>query len=194
MARHRLRIQTLMFGLLIAVAGPNMADSPREMRDKTNAKKQAFLDRLPLTSLCKAEQAGGVLIPPGEQGWRSGSFEIEPQDHFTVTIQTIGQLPPNEQPTCEAQAQALVHDGVERQRQLDNGSLLCVRRVYQDEGRLPQLLACQLRTLLTQPTHLRCKNHDPILDPDGFFVAPNMQAVVTLPQAVMTQGSCRPVN
>jgi hypothetical protein len=50
-----------MFGLLIAVAGPNMADSPREMRDKTNAKKQAFLDRLPLTSLCKAEQAGALV-------------------------------------------------------------------------------------------------------------------------------------
>jgi hypothetical protein len=45
--------------------------------------------------------------------------------------------------------------------------------------------------LLTQPTHLRCRNFDPILDPDGVFVAPHLMMVVTLPQAVMTKGTCQ---
>jgi hypothetical protein len=45
--------------------------------------------------------------------------------------------------------------------------------------------------LLTQPTHLRCKNLDPILDPDGIYVAPNLLTVMTLPQAVMTKGTCQ---
>jgi hypothetical protein len=39
--------------------------------------------------------------------------------------------------------------------------------------------------------HLRCTNLDPIIDPDGVFVSPNFMAVMTLPQAVMTKGTCQ---
>ena len=177
--------------LLLGHGEVALAESPREMRDKADAKKQAFLKRLPLTSHCRAENAGGVLVPPGETKWTSGAFEVEEKDHFVVTISTIAQLPAPDRPTCESQAMYLVAESVERDRQLENGSLLCMTRVYHDAGRLPQLTACQLRTLLTQPSHLRCKNWDPILDPDGLFVAPNLMAVVTLPQAVMTQGRCK---
>ncbi|MFM1827263.1 MAG: hypothetical protein RLY67_644 [Pseudomonadota bacterium] len=184
-------VLALIAATVFSVGQAAHAESPREMRDKVEAKKKAFLKRLPLTSQCTAENAGGVLVPPGETKWTSGSFEVEEKDHFVVTISTIAQLPAPDRPTCEAQAMVLVTESVERDRQLENGSLLCMKRVYQDAGRLPQLTACQLRTLLTQPSHLRCKNWDPILDPDGVFVAPNLMAVVTLPQAVMTQGRCK---
>ncbi len=168
-----------------------MAESPREQADKRDVKRQEFLKRLPLESRCKAEVAGGVVKPEGAEKWVAGTFEVEAQDDFRVRISMIEQLPMQEQATCEAQARLIEYDDVKRSKELDEGHLLCMERVYNDKGRLPQLLACRLSTLLTQPLHLRCRNLDPILDPDGMFVAPNLLTVVTLPQAVMTKGSCQ---
>lgn len=168
-----------------------MAESPREQADKRDVKRQEFLKRLPLESRCKAEVAGGVVKPEGAEKWVAGTFEVEAQDDFRVRISMIEQLPMQEQATCEAQARLIEYDDVKRSKELDEGHLLCMERVYNDKGRLPQLLACRLSTLLTQPLHLRCRNLDPILDPDSMFVAPNLLTVVTLPQAVMTKGSCQ---
>lgn len=167
------------------------AQGSREQSDKRDVKRQEFVKRLPLESNCKAEVAGGVLIPPGEKNWKSGSFEVEAQDDFRVRISLISQLSDEQQETCEVQARALEYDDVKRANELEDGHLLCVRRVYKDPNRVPQMLACRLSTLLTQPLHLRCKNLDPILDPDGMFVAPNHLTVVTLPQAVMIKGTCQ---
>ena len=168
-----------------------MAESPREQADKRDVNRQEFLKRLPLESRCKAEVAGGVVKPEGAEKWVAGTFEVEAQDDFRVRISMIEQLPMQEQATCEAQARLIEYDDVKRSKELDEGHLLCMERVYNDKGRLPQLLACRLSTLLTQPLHLRCRNLDPILDPDSMFVAPNLLTVVTLPQAVMTKGSCQ---
>jgi len=165
-------------------------DVARQERDRVEQKKQAFLARLPMTSLCSAETAGGVLVPPGEKQWKAGAFEVESLDHFAVTISQAHQLSNGDRATCINQAAHLVPEPVERDRQIENGSLVCMLRTYQDMNRLPQMTACQVRSLLTQPTHLRCRNHDPILDPEGLFFAPNIQAVVSLPQAVVTQGRC----
>ncbi|MBM3374540.1 MAG: hypothetical protein FJY35_00395 [Betaproteobacteria bacterium] len=168
----------------------SVQDSPREIRDRADMKKNAFIARLPLVTHCKAQVAAGVLRPEGQASWSAGEFEVEPQDHFVFSVFLRAQLPESDRPSCESQAEALVPSSVERNRRFDDGSLLCVKRVYQDAARLPQTLACELRFLLTQPTHLRCKNLDPILDPDGIFVSPNLMMVMTLPQAVMTQGLC----
>lgn len=176
---------------LIASGQSARAQGGRELADKQDLKKQEFLRRLPLESKCKAEVAGGVLKPEGEAGWKSGPFEVEAEDDFRVTIAMHAQIPPRDQEICDAQARALEHDDVKRSLELESGSILCMQRIYNDPGRLPQLLACQLSSLLTQPTHLRCKNLDPILDPDGVYVAPHLKAVVTLPQAVMTKGTCQ---
>jgi hypothetical protein len=173
------------------ISGATIADSPREQADKRDVKRQEFLKRLPLESRCKAEVAGGVLKPPGSEKWTSGSFEVEPQDDFRVKISMIEQLPIQERSTCEAQARLIEYDDVKRAKEFEDGHLLCMERVYNDKGRLPQLTACRLSALLTQPLHLRCRNLDPILDPDGMFVAPNLLTVVTLPQAVMTKGTCQ---
>jgi hypothetical protein len=178
-----------LFALLVCSAA--IAESPREQADKRDVKRQEFLKRLPLESRCKAEVAGGVIKPEGSQRWVAGSFEVEPQDDFRARISTIDQLPLHERVTCEAQARLLEYDDIKRARELDDGHLLCMERVYNDAGRLPQMTACRLSALLTQPLHLRCRNLDPILDPDGMFVAPNLLTVVTLPQAVMTKGTCQ---
>lgn len=167
------------------------AQGSREQSDKRDVLRQDFLKRLPLESTCKAELAGGVLVPEGEKDWKSGSFEVEAQDDFRVRISLIEQLDEEDQRTCEVQARALEYDDAKRINELEQGHLLCMRRVYQDPRRLPQTLACRLSTLLTQPLHLRCKNLDPILDPDGIFVSPSLMAVVTLPQAVMIKGRCQ---
>lgn len=167
------------------------AQGSREQNDKRDVKRQEFVKRLPLESACKAEVAGGVLLPPGEKKWTSGPFEVEAQDDFRVRISLMEQLGDEDQRTCEAQARALEFDDAKRALELEQGHLLCMRRVYQDPNRLPQMLACRLSTLLTQPLHLRCKNLDPILDPDGMFVAPSLLTVVTLPQAVIFKGSCQ---
>lgn len=184
----------LSLAALAPQSGVLAQDIARQERDRVEQKKRAFLEQLPLTSLCNAETAGGVLVPPGETQWKAGPFEVEPLDHFAVTISQAHQLEDADRAICTNQAAHLVPDPVERSRQLDNGSLVCMQRTYQDLKRFPQMIACQVRSLLTQPTHLRCKNHDPILDPEGLFFAPNIQAVVTLPQAVMTQGRCRVVQ
>lgn len=168
-----------------------MAQGPRELADKQDLKKQEFLRRLPLESACKAEVAAGVLKPEGQPQWTSGPFEVEAQDDFRVTIAMLEQIPPRDQETCEAQARALEYDDIQRTLELEKGGIVCMRRVYNDPGRLPQVLACRVSALLTQPTHLRCKNLDPILDPDGIFVAPSLVTVVTLAQAVMTKGTCQ---
>ncbi len=180
-----------VFLAAVFLSGAAYADSPREQADKRDVKRQDFLKRLPLESRCKAEVAGGVLKPPGSEKWVSGSFEVEPQDDFRVRITKIEQLPIEEQATCEAQARLIEYDDIKRMKELEDGHLLCMQRVYNDKGRLPQLTACRLSALLTQPLHLRCRNLDPILDPDGMFVAPNLLTVVTLPQAVMTKGTCQ---
>jgi hypothetical protein len=174
------------------IALPNAsAQGAREQADKRDVKKQEFLKRLPLETRCKAEVAGGVVKPEGENKWKSGPFEVEAEDDFRATIAMIDQLPRDEQEVCEVQARGLEYDDVQRARYLDDGWIVCMKRVYNDRGRLPQLLACRVSALLTQPTHLRCKNLDPILDPDGIFVAPNHLTVMTLPQAVMTKGTCQ---
>ena len=180
-----------VFLAAVLASGMAMAESPREQADKRDVKRQEFLKRLPLESRCKAEVAGGVVKPEGAEKWVAGTFEVEAQDDFRVRISMIEQLPMQEQATCEAQARLIEYDDVKRSKELDEGHLLCMERVYNDKGRLPQLLACRLSTLLTQPLHLRCRNLDPILDPDSMFVAPNLLTVVTLPQAVMTKGSCQ---
>jgi hypothetical protein len=179
--------------LLVAVDGfaPVMAQGTREQADKRDVKRQEFLKRLPLESRCKAEVAGGVVKPDGAQKWSSGPFEVEAQDDFVVTIAQLHQIPRFDQETCEAQARALEYDDTKRTKEFEDGHLVCMRRVYNDKGRLPQVLACRVSALLTQPTHLRCKNLDPILDPDGIFVAPSLITVMTLPQAVMTKGVCQ---
>ncbi len=187
-----MRFRSFLAGLIaVLICGAAFAESPREQADKRDVKRQDFLKRLPLESRCKAEVAGGVLKPPGSEKWVAGSFEVEPQDDFRVRISKIEQLPIQERATCEAQARLIEYDDVKRSREFEDGHLLCMERVYNDKGRLPQLTACRLSTLLTQPLHLRCRNLDPILDPDGMFVAPNLLTVVTLPQAAMTKGTCQ---
>lgn len=188
--------QKLSFFLLVSAVilggvSSALAQGAREQADKRDVKKQEFLKRLPLESRCKAEVAAGVVRPDGESKWRAGPFEVEAEDDFRVRIVMINQLSPEEQQVCEAQAQGLEYDDVQRTRYLEDGSIVCMKRVYNDRGRLPQLLACRVSALLTQPTHLRCKNLDPILDPDGIYVAPNLLTVMTLPQAVMTKGTCQ---
>lgn len=163
----------------------------RELSDKRDVKHQEFLKRLPLESRCKAEVAGGVLLLDGEKRWKSGPFEVEAEDDFRVTIFLYEQLNPDDRETCEAQARMLEYEDMRRMNDLTDGHLLCLRRVYNDKGRLPQLRACRVSALLTQPLHLRCTNLDPIIDPDGVFVSPNLMAVMTLPQAVMTKGTCQ---
>jgi hypothetical protein len=175
----------------IFLSGTAIAETPRQQADKRDVKREEFLKRLPLESRCKAEVAGGVLKPEGADKWVAGRFEVEPQDDFRVTISKIEQLPIQEQATCEAQARSLEYDDIKRAKEFEDGHLLCMQRVYNDKGRLPQLLACRLSALLTQPLHLRCRNLDPILDPDGIFLTPNLLTVVTLPQAVMTKGMCQ---
>lgn len=178
-------------GLIAFGADLAQAQGSREQSDKRDVLRQDFLKRLPLESNCKAELAGGVLIPPGETVWRSGSFELEAEDDFRVRISLIAQLHPEHQATCEAQARALEYDDAKRALEMEQGHLLCMQRTFRDPNRLPQMLACRLSTLLTQPLHLRCKNLDPILDPDGVFISPNLLTVVSLPQAVMVKGSCQ---
>jgi hypothetical protein len=177
--------------LLVGMQSTALAQGAREQADKRDVKKQEFLKRLPLESRCKAEVAAGVVKPEGQSKWTAGPFEVEAEDDFRVTIAMIGQLSRDEQAVCEAQAQGLEYDDVQRNRYLEEGWIVCMKRVYNDRGRLPQVLACRVSALLTQPTHLRCKNLDPILDPDGIFVAPNLLTVMTLPQAVMTKGTCQ---
>ncbi len=167
------------------------AQGSREQADKRDVKRQEFLKRLPLESRCKAEVAGGVMKPDGAHTWTSGAFEVEAEDDFRVTIAMLDQIPRVDQETCEAQARGLEYDDTKRAMEFQDGHLVCMRRVYNDRGRLPQVLACRVSALLTQPTHLRCRNLDPILDPDGVFVAPHLMMVVTLPQAVMTKGTCQ---
>jgi hypothetical protein len=192
MKKHFLSYVSLSIVFALALAtGAASAQGSREQNDKRDVKRQEFLKRLPLESSCKAELAGGVLIPPGEKKWKSGSFEVEAEDDFRVRISLITQLSGEQQETCEAQARALEYDDMKRANELEQGHLLCMHRVYKDPNRVPQMLACRLSTLLTQPLHLRCKNLDPILDPDGMFVAPNLMTVVTLPQAVVFKGSCQ---
>ena len=177
---------------LVLVLPPTVsAQGAREQADKRDVKKQEFLKRLPLESRCKAEVAAGVVKPEGSSKWQSGPFEVEAEDDFRVTIATIDQISPYEQEICETQARGLEYDDVQRARYLDDGWIVCMKRVYNDRNRVPQVLACRVSALLTQPTHLRCKNLDPILDPDGIFVAPNLMMVMTLPQAVMTKGTCQ---
>ncbi len=180
-----------VFAAALLAGSVAFAESPREQADKRDVKRQEFLKRLPLESRCKAQVAGGVVKPEGSEKWVAGSFEVEPQDDFRVRISKIEQLPIQERATCEAQATMLEYDDLKRAKEFEDGHLLCMERVYNDKGRLPQLLACRLSALLTQPLHLRCRNLDPILDPDGIFVAPNLLTVVTLPQAVMTKGMCQ---
>lgn len=189
-----LRVLASVLGLIVLAIGlsaPVAAQGTREQADKRDVKRQEFLKRLPLESRCKAEVTGGVVRPEGAQKWSSGPFEVEAQDDFVVTIAQLAQIPRFDQETCEAQARALEYDDTKRAKEFEDGHLLCMRRVYNDQGRLPQVLACRLSALLTQPTHLRCKNLDPILDPDGIFVAPNLLTVMTLPQAVVTKGICQ---
>ena len=181
----------LSIALLWALPGDDAHAQGRELTDKRDLKHQEFLKRLPLESRCKAEVAGGVLLPDGEKRWKSGAFEVEAQDDFRVTIHRIEQLNPDDRETCEAQARGLEYDDTKRLNELRDGHLLCMRRVYNDQGRLPQLRACRISVLLTQPIHLRCLNLDPILDPDGVFVAPNLMLAMSLPQAVMTKGTCQ---
>lgn len=183
--------KSITFVVCAFLALSAQAQGPREQSDQRDIKKQRFIDRLPLQSDCKAEVTGGVLLPPGSKKWQSGSFEVEPQDHFKVVISTIGQLSPAEQEVCEAQALYIEPDDVQRNIYLEKGDIVCMRRTYDDKGRLPQLTACRVSALLTQPTHLRCKNNDPILDPDGMFIAPNLITAMTLPQAVVTKGTCQ---
>lgn len=187
-----LPLACLLAGIaLLCAAQTGMAQGSREQADKRDVLRQEFLQRLPLVSRCRAEVAGGVVLPEGETAWKSGSFEVEPEDDFQVVISRLGQLSPPERETCEAQGRGLEHDDMRRINGFEEGSLVCMQRVYADSRRLPQTLACRLSTLLTQPVHLRCRNLDPILDPDGIFVAPNLMAVITLPQAVMTKGRCQ---
>ncbi len=183
------------FGLAIVLAGlfagADVLAQGRELADKRDVKHQEFLKRLPLESRCKAEVAGGVLLLDGEKRWKSGPFEVEAEDDFRITIFRYEQLNPDDRETCEAQARMLEYEDIRRVNDLKDGHLLCLRRVYNDKGRLPQLRACRVSALLTQPLHLRCTNLDPIIDPDGVFVSPNFMAVMTLPQAVMTKGTCQ---
>lgn len=191
------QIQLKLIGLglgIVLASGLGWADAfaqGRELADKRDVKHQEFLKRLPLESRCKAEVAGGVLLLDGEKRWKSGPFEVEAEDDFRVTIFRYEQLNPDDRETCEAQARMLEYEDMRRMNDLTDGHLLCLRRVYNDKGRLPQLRACRVSALLTQPLHLRCTNLDPIIDPDGVFVSPNLMAVMTLPQAVMTKGTCQ---
>ena len=178
--------------IVLGILGqPVLADGARQQADKRDVKKQEFLKRLPLESRCKAEVTGGVVKPEGERNWKSGAFEVEPEDDFRVTILRLDQLAPPEQEVCDAQARSLFHDDVQRTGYFEDGTLICLRRVFNDRRRLAQLTACNLVTLLTQPTHLRCKNLDPLLDPDGIYISPNLVTALTLGQAVMTKGSCQ---
>lgn len=176
---------------LLPWMGQAWAQGGRELADKQDVKRQEFLKRLPLESRCKAEVAGGVVRPEGAAQWQSGPFEVEAEDGFEVTIAMLSQIPRYDQETCEAQARGLEYDDTKRAREFEQGHLVCMRRVYNDSGRLPQVLACRVSALLTQPTHLRCRNLDPILDPDGIFVSPNLMMIMTLQQAVMTKGVCQ---
>lgn len=191
----QIRSQLLGFSLAIVLAGlfagADVLAQGRELADKRDVKHQEFLKRLPLESRCKAEVAGGVLLLDGEKRWKSGPFEVEAEDDFRITIFRYEQLNPDDRETCEAQARMLEYEDIRRVNDLKDGHLLCLRRVYNDKGRLPQLRACRVSALLTQPLHLRCTNLDPIIDPDGVFVSPNLMAVMTLPQAVMTKGTCQ---
>jgi hypothetical protein len=188
-----LRLMGLGLGIVLAslLGWVDAFAQGRELADKRDVKHQEFLKRLPLESRCKAEVAGGVLLPDGEKRWKSGPFEVEAEDDFRVTIFRYEQLNPDDRETCEAQARMLEYEDIRRVNDLKDGHLLCLRRVYNDKGRLPQLRACRVSALLTQPLHLRCTNLDPIIDPDGVFVSPNLMAVMTLPQAVMTKGTCQ---
>jgi hypothetical protein len=193
--RGKIRSQLIGFSLVIVLAGlfagADVLAQGRELADKRDVKHQEFLKRLPLESRCKAEVAGGVLLLDGEKRWKSGPFEVEAEDDFRITIFRYEQLNPDDRETCEAQARMLEYEDIRRVNDLKDGHLLCLRRVYNDKGRLPQLRACRVSALLTQPLHLRCTNLDPIIDPDGVFVSPNLMAVMTLPQAVMTKGTCQ---
>jgi hypothetical protein len=193
--RGKIRSQLIGFSLVIVLAGlfagADVLAQGRELADKRDVKHQEFLKRLPLESRCKAEVAGGVLLLDGEKRWKSGPFEVEAEDDFRITIFRYEQLNPDDRETCEAQARMLEYEDIRRVNDLKDGHLLCLRRVYNDKGRLPQLRACRVSALLTQPLHLRCTNLDPIIDPDGVFVSPNFMAVMTLPQAVMTKGTCQ---
>lgn len=181
----------LAIGLFFMSTALVHAQGSRERADKQDLKKQEFLKRLPLESRCKAEVAAGVVKPEGAKNWQSGPFEVEAEDDFRIRISMMDQLPPYEQEICESQARGLEYDDMQRAKSLDDGWIVCMKRTYNDRNRVPQLLACRVSALLTQPTHLRCKNLDPILDPDGVFVAPNLMMVMTLPQAVMTKGTCQ---
>ena len=191
----QIRSQLIGFSLAIVLAGlfagADVLAQGRELADKRDVKHQEFLKRLPLESRCKAEVAGGVLLLDGEKRWKSGPFEVEAEDDFRITIFRYEKLNPDDRETCEAQARMLEYEDIRRVNDLKDGHLLCLRRVYNDKGRLPQLRACRVSALLTQPLHLRCTNLDPIIDPDGVFVSPNLMAVMTLPQAVMTKGTCQ---
>ncbi len=193
--RGKIRSQLIGFSLVIVLAGlfagADVLAQGRELADKRDVKHQEFLKRLPLESRCKAEVAGGVLLLDGEKRWKSGPFEVEAEDDFRITIFRYEQLNPDDRETCEAQARMLEYEDIRRVNDLKDGHLLCLRRVYNDKGRLPQLRACRVSALLTQPLHLRCTNLDPIIDPDGVFVSPNLMAVMTLPQAVMNKGTCQ---
>ena len=193
--RGQIRSRLIGFSLAIVLAGlfagADVLAQGRELADKRDVKHQEFLKRLPLESRCKAEVAGGVLLQDGEKRWKSGPFEVEAEDDFRITIFRYEQLNPDDRETCEAQARMLEYEDLRRVNDLKDGHLLCLRRVYNDKGRLPQLRACRVSALLTQPLHLRCTNLDPIIDPDGVFVSPNLMAVMTLPQAVMTKGTCQ---
>lgn len=181
----------VLFSLALLVPPLASAQGAREQADKRDVKKQEFLKRLPLESRCKADVAAGVVKPEGSNKWQAGPFEVEAEDDFRVSIATIDQIPPYDQEVCETQARGLEYDDVQRARYLEDGWIVCMKRVYNDRNRVPQVLACRVSALLTQPTHLRCKNLDPILDPDGIYVAPNLMMVMTLPQAVMTKGTCQ---
>jgi hypothetical protein len=191
----QIRSQLIGFSLAIVLAGlfagADVLAQGRELADKRDVKHQEFLKRLPLESRCKAEVAGGVLLLDGDKRWKSGPFQVEAEDDFRITIFRYEQLNPDDRETCEAQARMLEYEDIRRVNDLKDGHLLCLRRVYNDKGRLPQLRACRVSALLTQPLHLRCTNLDPIIDPDGVFVSPNFMAVMTLPQAVMTKGTCQ---
>jgi len=78
--------------IVLGILGqPVLADGARQQADKRDVKKQEFLKRLPLESRCKAEVTGGVVKPEGERNWKSGAFEVEPEDDFRVTILRLDQ-------------------------------------------------------------------------------------------------------
>ncbi|MFZ9391968.1 MAG: hypothetical protein ACO240_07055, partial [Burkholderiaceae bacterium] len=104
-----LRLMGLGFGIVLAslLGWADAIAQGRELADKRDVKHQEFLKRLPLESRCKAEVAGGVLLPDGEKRWKSGPFEVEAEDDFRVTIFRYEQLNPDDRETCEAQARML---------------------------------------------------------------------------------------